>query len=46
MKAVWLLVNGIIFWNTYRLYKGQPQYYYLYQILGVSHMIFFFFFSS
>lgn len=32
--AVWLLVNGIIFWNTYRLYKGQPQYYYLYQILG------------
>ncbi|XP_046448810.1 NADPH oxidase 4-like [Daphnia pulex] len=32
--AVWLILNGIIFWNTYRLYKGQPQYYYLHQILG------------
>ena len=29
-------MNGLLFWNTYRLYKGQPQYHYLHQMLGVS----------
>ena len=39
LQLSWILLNGLLFWNSYRSYKGQPRYYYLHEMLGVRKFI-------